>query len=283
MIRPELSKAIAKFARAAIGLQKTREKDSIARTYQPLLEEFFRKQYGLVMFRYMFMKEYFPEPPPEPISFRSMEAGKPVSIEALKRWADIWGDVEQHTTRELQQIIKVIEGQALVRGAEQLRQQMRFDPKRTFTLENPRAVEWMRKNGGSIDYIKDIQQTTAESLKRVITTGLDNGWSYNTTGREIQKLFDGPISRDRAQLIAVTESARAYEAGNREFAKSIEADGVVMEKQWTTSHDDRVSDGCEQNEADGWIPIDQAHSSGDQEPPRFPGCRCYEAYREARA
>jgi uncharacterized protein with gpF-like domain len=171
----------------------------------------------------------------------------------------------------------------LVKGAAQLQQQLGlFDPKTTFTLSNPRAVAWMRKNGGSVDYIKDIQQTTADSLKQVITTGLDEGWSYNTTAREIQKLYDEPISRDRAQLIAVTESARAYEAGNHAFAQSIEDEGIAMEKQWTTSHDDRVSDGCAENEAAGWIPLDEAFPSGDQEPPRFPGCRCYCMYRQVK-
>ena len=79
------------------------------------------------------------------------------------------------------------------------------------------------------------------------------------------------------------ESAQAYEAGNRAFASTLKDDGVEMEKMWTTSHDNRVSDGCAENESDGWIPIDQAHTSGDQEPPRVPGCRCYEQYRQAKA
>jgi len=282
MIPARLSRAIAKFTRAAIGLQKVREKDSIARAHTQELEQFFQAQARLVIFRMMFMQEYMPEVQQAPEPVRLMEAKNPVSTEALKRWADIWRDVEQKTTDELQQIVKGIEGDALVKGANQLAGQLKFDAKTTFSLSNPRAVEWMRKNGGSLSYIKDIQSTTAESLKRVVTTGLDEGWSYNTTAREIQKLYDGPISRQRAQLIAVTESARAYEAGNHAFAQSIEDDGVNMEKQWTTSHDDRVSDGCATNEADGWIPINEAHTSGDQEPPRFPGCRCYEQYRQAR-
>ena len=117
----------------------------------------------------------------------------------------------------------------------------------------------------------------------MITTGLDEGWSYSQTAREIRKLYDGPISTKRAQLIATHEAAQAYEAGNRAFADTLKDDGIIMEKMWTTSHDDRVSDGCEVNEADGWIPIDQPHSSGHQEPPRFPGCRCYEQYRQAKA
>lgn len=233
------------------------------------------------MFRFQFMQEYFPEPAPEPV--RVMEAKHPVDPAALKRWNEIWDSVEFDTTPDLQKTVKAIEAAALLKGAEQLRAQLGFDPKTTFSLSNPRAVAFFRKTGGSVDYIKGIQGTTAESLKRVITTGLDEGWSYNDTAKEIRKLYDGPISRQRARLIATHEAAQAYEAGNRAFADTLTDDGVEMEKQWTTSHDDRVSDGCATNEADGWIPIDQPHTSGDQEPPRFPGCRCYEQYRQARA
>jgi hypothetical protein len=233
------------------------------------------------MFRFMFMQEYFPQVPPEPV--RLMEAKRPASIEALKRWADIWQSVEFDTTPILQGVVKGIEADALLKGADQLRAQLGFDAKTTFSLSNPRAVAFFRQTGGSIDYIKGIQGTTAESLKTLITTALDEGWSYNDTAKEIRKLFDGPISTDRARLIATHEAAQAYEAGNRAFADSIRDDGIEMEKMWTTSHDDRVSDGCATNESDGWIPIDQPHSSGDQEPPRFPGCRCYEQYRQAKA
>jgi hypothetical protein len=273
---PNITRAINRFTAAAIGLQKTREKEQIARSHLLTLEQVFEEQYHLLMFRFQFMQEYFDK---EPV--RLMEAKQPPNPDALKRWDDIWKDVETKTTPPLQQAVKEIEAEALVKGAAQLRTQL--DVKGTFSLANPRAVAWMRKNGGSVDYIRGIQDTTKESLKGLISQGLDEGWSYNQTAKEIRKLFDGPITTKRAQLIAVTESARAYEAGNRAFADTLKDDGITMEKMWMTSHDDRVSDGCAGNEADGWIPIDEPHTSGDQEPPRFPGCRCYEAYREARA
>jgi hypothetical protein len=275
---PNLTRAINRFTAAAIGLQKTREKEQIARSHLLSLERVFEDQYRLLMFRFQFMQEYFDK---EPV--RLMEAKRPANPDALKRWMDIWKDVETKTTPPLQQAVKEIEAEALVKGAAQLRAQMKFDKKTTFSLTNPRAVAWMRKNGGSVDYIRGIQDTTKESLKGLISQGLDNGWSYNQTAKEIRKLFDGPITTKRAQLIAVTESARAYEAGNRAFADTLVDDGISMQKMWMTSHDDRVSDGCETNELDGWIPIGEPHTSGDQEPPRFPGCRCYEAYRQARA
>jgi hypothetical protein len=225
------------------------------------------------------MQEYFPQAPPE---VRMMEAKKAINPAALKRWSDIWESIETETTGTLQHTIKAIEGDALLKGAEQLRTQLKFDAKTTFSLSNPRAVAFFRKTGGSIDYIKGIQQTTAESLKTVITTALDEGWSYNSTAREIQKLFDGPISRDRARTIAVYESAQAYEAGNSAFAASLKDDGIEMEKSYETSKDDRVSDLCQGNADDGWLPLDELHSSGVLNPPGHVNCRCYEIYREAR-
>jgi len=270
--------AAARFHKAAIGLQKIREKDAIAAKHEPALRHFFEVQYGKVMFRFQFMQEYFPVPETP----RLMEAKKPISPAALKRWEDIWQDVETQTTQDLQRIITSIEAEGLLKGGEQMRNLINPGGK-FWDIKNPRAVAWFRKNGGSVDYIKGIQQTTADSLKAVVINALETGQGYGKTAQEIRDLFDEPISRKRAQLIATNEAAQSYEAGNRGFADSLKDDGVVMEKSWQNSGDDRVSDGCLENTADGWIGIDEEHSSGDQNPPRFPGCRCWEIYREAKA
>jgi hypothetical protein len=262
-------------------LQKVREKDQLAKTHLLDVKQFFDRQYHLTMLRFWHMQEYFPQQPAEPV--RVMEAKKAINPEALKRWTEIWNSIETETTRDLQGVVKNIEADALLKGADQLRSQFGFDAKRTFSLSNPRAVRFFQQTGGSVDYIKGIQQTTADSLKRVITTGLDEGWSYNDTAKEIQKLFDGPISTDRARLIATHESAQAYEAGNRAFADTIRDQGIEMEKSWCDSGDEKVCDECLRNVADGWIPIDEPHSSGDQYPPLHPGDRCYEQYRQAKA
>lgn len=83
----------------------------------------------------------------------------------------------------------------------------------------------------------------------------------------------------RAHLVAVTETAEAYEEGNRIAAKQIQQQGITMEKFWLTVKDNRVSDGCDENMDAGWIGIDEAFPSGHQRPPRFPGCRCDTLYR----
>ena len=70
------------------------------------------------------------------------------------------------------------------------------------------------------------------------------------------------------------ETGNAYEEATLIQSQSLQSAGLPMEKYWLTSHDDRVSDGCMENEDVGWIPLDDAFPSGDMRPLRFPGCRC---------
>ena len=83
----------------------------------------------------------------------------------------------------------------------------------------------------------------------------------------------------RAHLIAITEIGEAYEVGNATVADDLRQAGLPMEKSWLHSRDGKVSDGCLRNAEDGWIPIEQAFTSGHMHPLRFPGCRCAALYR----
>lgn len=81
----------------------------------------------------------------------------------------------------------------------------------------------------------------------------------------------------RAQLIARTEMSNAVNEAQVADIQSRITDGRIdpqLEKRWSTVGDDRVSDGCLENEFQGWIPIADEFLSGDERPPRFPGCRC---------
>ncbi|MFA6364715.1 phage minor head protein [Methanoregula sp.] len=279
MIPAALSRAITRFTTATIGYQKVRDKDRIARNHEQHLRAFFEEQSRLTLMHFTRMREYFP--PDIPI--KALEAGNPAKTEALKKLDKIWSDIEKETDEDLQNVILGVEKDGILSGADQLKGQLKYDPKTTFSLANPRAVKYFKETGGSLKYIKDIQDTTRDRLKTIITDALDTGQSYSKTAKIISDAFNGEIGRDRARLIAVTESARSYETGNHIFAQSIQEDGVKMEKSWQNSGDGKVSEGCLENSAAGWIPIDEDFPSGDQEPPRFPGCRCWAIYREARA
>jgi hypothetical protein len=90
----------------------------------------------------------------------------------------------------------------------------------------------------------------------------------------------------RAQLIARTEISNAVNQSQIADIKSRIVEGDLpeqMEKRWSAIGDERTSDGCLENEAEGWIPIDDVFPSGDTEPPRFPGCRCGLQFRARKA
>lgn len=272
-----ISDAAIKVRLAAIGLKKVREKNRLAKKHVPAFREFFLQQRDLVLKQIKDIKSHFTETAP----VKTSKAAPAITQAALDQFSGIWDDIEKATTGTLQDLILATEQEGMKAGGDLMAKTINPDGK-FWSLENPRAVAWFKANGGSISSIKDIQATTADSLKRVITTALDEGWSYNDTAKEIRKLFDRSISRERAQTIAVYESAQAYEAGNREFAASLIEDGVNMEKQYQTSEDDLVSDLCQGNQDDGWIPLDQPHSSGVQNPPGHVNCRCYEIYQQAK-
>lgn len=154
----------------------------------------------------------------------------------------------------------------------------------SFDLKNPRAVAAIKDRAAAA--VTNIDATTREEIARIVTQGMEDGYNYQQVARQIVAKYEEfgvgkPQAhiRNRAELIAVTEAAEAYETGNRLVIDEMTAVGLEMEKSWSTVGDGRVSDGCRQNAAVGWIPVDQTFPSGHQRAPRFPGCRCAILYR----
>lgn len=154
-----------------------------------------------------------------------------------------------------------------------------------FDLKNPRAVDAIQKRGAAA--VAKIDETTRSRLSEILTKGMEEGFDYKKVARQIVAEYDafgGSVKaakhiRNRAELIAINEAAEAYEEGNRLVVDEMVGAGLEMEKSWSTVGDVRVSDGCRQNAAAGWIPADQPFPSGHQHAPRFPGCRCAILYR----
>ena len=95
----------------------------------------------------------------------------------------------------------------------------------------------------------------------------------------IDKIMDkrrAELIKDRAEVMAQAEARNAIEAGELAVSKN----RGDTHKVWITVSDDRVTDGCEENEQAGPIPIDAEYPSGDQHPPRSgnPRCRCSQAF-----
>jgi len=148
--------------------------------------------------------------------------------------------------------------------------------KAAFSLKNPRAVKWLDSHAAEL--VKGVGDTTRSQMRTLLTKATDEGWSYNRTAKEIKEKFDGFAGKmpqqhiqSRAHLVATTESRFAYEQANLQTAKGLQAMGLEMEKSWLT-RSGNVCEICAGNESDGWIPVDDAFSSGDDAPPAHPAC-----------
>lgn len=89
-----------------------------------------------------------------------------------------------------------------------------------FNLKNPRAVAYMRQYGAR--QVAAINEATRSYLQTILTEATENGWSWQRTAEAITERYQefaagvpGPKHiQSRAELIAVTETGNAYEAGN---------------------------------------------------------------------
>ncbi len=154
-------------------------------------------------------------------------------------------------------------------------------------LRNEMAEAVMRQQ--AMDHATaTVTRTFKDRISRnILDQAIEEGWSYDRTAKEIKGMHEyfrhgepQKHIRSHAHMIAVAENAHAYSQGRLDTVDEVEGVlGVQFEKSWNTSGDDRVSDGCEQNENEGWIPKDQAFGSGHMREPRHPVCRCYVDYR----
>jgi hypothetical protein len=148
-----------------------------------------------------------------------------------------------------------------------------------FDLKNPRAVAYIDQVGANL--VANIDETTREYIRTLISQGVSEGWSYDTMAKKITARYkEFAVGRpqlhidSRAHGIAVTEIGQAYSHGSYMVGQGLKDAGLQMEKAWETFGDDRVSDACKSNEAAGWIPFDSAFPSGHQRPLAHPYCRC---------
>ena len=147
------------------------------------------------------------------------------------------------------------------------------------SLPNLRARAYAKNHAA--EAVTQINDVTRKEIARIVSDGVKSGTSYNDIAKAIKSKFEefavpSPQKHipNRAVLVAVTELANAYCEGNAQVGDYLQSNGVKMMKAWQTLEDDRVSDGCKENEHAGWIPIDKEFPSGHMHPPRFPGCRC---------
>lgn len=131
---------------------------------------------------------------------------------------------------------------------------------------NDASVAWADEHAGEL--IRGLSKTTRDTLQDLVGTAEEEGWSNATLADELESNFG--FSRNRADMVARTETATADVEGNKQ---AYQASGQVDQWQWITAADDNVSDECEMN-SDEIRDIGDAFPSGATQPPGHPRCRC---------
>jgi len=158
----------------------------------------------------------------------------------------------------------------------------------SFNIVNDAAITYL--NSLTTLHLSDnkgsITATTNKRIIKILADSAEKGLSYTDTSKLIQaQAKAGVFSQARGEMIAVREVGLAYGQGNlvpvERYAKEV---GAIMEKIWITTADDRVTPECNDNEAQGWMPLTQnfPHTGAQIVAPRsdHPRCRCDTGYRE---
>ena len=188
------------------------------------------------------------------------------------------------TQQEMNEAIKLPAAEIVKRAGDNLINQL--DLAVAFDVKNPEAVSWLGNHAAEM--VTKVNETTRSQIASIVTQSVDEGWSYNRTAKEIRGRFNefavGKPQlhiQSRAHLVAVTESANAYEYSTYQTAKGLQSMGLQMEKSWLTVGDSRVTEECHANQEQGWLDIDKQFQSGSMNQQRFPGCRCTSLHQVA--
>ncbi len=249
--------SIKRFLREARRARKTATLTPAEQKLRRSMARAFRAQGAAFLRRWHPVREADPAPD---------DASVPADV---RGWEAALADAQEETYSDFVGPLAEDIAAALASGAAQALGEMSLDV--AFDLSNPRAVAYLRNNAA--DLVTGINSTTRDQLRTVIADGVERGASYGEIAREISGRFDDFASA-RAELIATTEMGNAYAEGNMIIGRDLRDAGLTMEKSWLTAGDDRVDPVCDQNEGDGWIPIDESFSSGDDRPTAHSGCRC---------
>lgn len=138
---------------------------------------------------------------------------------------------------------------------------------KTFELKNKRIQQAIANHATKT--FQGIDETTSKWIGDQIIDGKTAGVSSkDLVDLILDKVPD--YSQGRAERIVRTESSQIVSQAEQETA----VNNGASHKYWKTAEDDRVSDECRANEAQGQIGINERFVSGAMTPPQHPNCRC---------
>lgn len=134
-----------------------------------------------------------------------------------------------------------------------------------FNLSNPRVRELIETQ--VIKTTKGTSDTLIEAIRTLMGQSVEEGWSVGQLAAAIrEKATDW--SKDKAETVAHTELATAYERGNHQAWRE---SGVVDRKEWILSFN-----ACPQCQEYGGkvIGLEEDFADGIAHPPAHTRCRC---------
>jgi hypothetical protein len=137
-----------------------------------------------------------------------------------------------------------------------------FDP----ALINTEALRWARQYSG--DLVRGINDTTRGVVREATATFIE---TPGMTVGDLRRLLEPAFSAARSEMIAVTETTRAFSEAVNVTQRQLNRTGLQMQRQWHTANDDIVCQICGPlNEQPESVWRDKFPNG----PPAHPRCRC---------
>jgi SPP1 gp7 family putative phage head morphogenesis protein len=137
-----------------------------------------------------------------------------------------------------------------------------FDP----AVINIDAIRWARQYSGQL--VQGITNTTRNLVREATATFAE---TPGMTIGDLEQILEPAFGVQRSEMIAVTETTRAYSEATNEIQRQVNQTGLQMARQWHTAADDKVCPIC--GPLDGKLEKDWLMEFPDG-PPAHPNCRC---------
>lgn len=280
-------RAVDRLLEVAAQRRKVKATSKLEKRLAVALRKAFRKQEREFLARFAKLKDEFAAVEVWRAALRSNVIMSPTVFRQMQEaaepdWESLFEDAGIVSLAAFEGPLEAYIQMAISAGATEVLAVLGIDT--AFDLANPKAVAYAKEQAAKV--ITQINTETKKQINQLVSEAVENGTSYSKLASQIKdkySQFHTPVPQqhipDRATLIAITEVGQAYEAGNETVVRDLQDGGLEIEKSWLTTQDERVSDGCRENQDAGWIPFDDPFPSGDMRPLRFPGCRCAALYR----
>jgi SPP1 gp7 family putative phage head morphogenesis protein len=107
-----------------------------------------------------------------------------------------------------------------------------------WVLSNPSQVGQGFGNGYANAVLSAMNTTSEQQLTTLVGEWIRNGLTYNSLIDQLERTV---FSRQRAEMVSVTEITRAYAAGNQAAWRR---SGIIKEMRWRTAFDSRTCPIC---------------------------------------